>query len=150
MEKCSVISNHTRKRNEKRMRHFLLTIKGLCLLGIVGCGPSGTSVSGKVSFQGQPLMSGFVMFQPADGMLLQSPIAPDGMYRIVGAAPGVVAIAVTGPAKTVVGPDGVSADDPSSSGPQVFIPEKYGLLETAGLTYEVTDAGTQVHDIDLP
>lgn len=131
------------------MRQLFFSAVGLCLLGIVGCGPSSASVSGTVSFQGQPLTSGFVMFQPAEGMLLQSPIAPDGTYRIDGVVPGGVAIAITGPAKPVAGPDGVSADNPSSSGPQVFIPEKYGLLETAGLTYEVTGAGTQVYNIDL-
>jgi hypothetical protein len=131
------------------MRQLLFTAVGLCLLGILGCGSSGASVSGKVTFQGEPLTSGFVMFQPPEGMLLQSPIAPDGTYRIDGVVPGGVAVAVTGPSRPAVGPDGVSADEPSSSGPQVFIPEKYGALETAGLTYEVTNAGSQVYDIEL-
>lgn len=114
-----------------------------------GCGPSGASVTGTVSYKGQPLTSGFVIFQPEVGNLSQSPIAPDGSYRIEGVSPGRVAVAVTGPTKPAVGPDGVSADGPAVGGPQVYIPERYGVLEKAGLAYEVSEVSPQTHDIML-
>jgi hypothetical protein len=131
------------------VKHFVASVLGVAVLGLVGCGSQGSSVSGKVTYQGKPLTSGFVMFHPAEGPVLQSPIAADGTYRIEGAAAGRVNVAVTGPSKPVAGPDGVSADADAPAGPQVYIPEKYGMLETAGLAYDVTGAATQSHDIAL-
>jgi len=118
----------------------------MCACG--GCGPSGVSVTGTVTYKGEPLTSGFVIFQPEQGSPLQAPIAADGSYQLAGVEPGQVAVAVTGPTKPVAGPDGVSADAPAD-GPQVYIPDRYGVLEKAGLSYTVTDAAPQVHDIAL-
>jgi hypothetical protein len=39
----------------------------LCLLGIVGCGGGLASVSGEVTYNGEPAGNGYVTFSPADG-----------------------------------------------------------------------------------
>lgn len=136
-------------RSRRSGRAFRVVSIGVCvtlLFGLVGCGSSGQSIGGTVTFQGRPLSAGFVMFQTAGG-IQQAPIEADGSYRIGGLVPGEARVAVVGPAKPAVGPDGVSADV-VPAGELVFIPEKYAQVETSGLSCTVGN-GTQQHDIAL-
>jgi hypothetical protein len=92
-----------------------------------GCGDSGATVSGEVSYDGQPVKSGYVSFTPADG---KGPVAggqiTDGRYTAEKVPPGPKVVKVeassgSGPSvqssadmeklskewKAKVGPDGI-------------------------------------------
>jgi len=138
---------HSRPRRAARaFRAVSIAVWGIASCGFAGCGSSGPSVGGTVTFEGRPLTTGFVMFQTAGG-IQQATIGTDGSYRVGGLVPGEARVAVVGPARPAVGPDGVSADV-MPAGELVFIPEKYARVETSGLSCTVGN-GTQQHDIPL-
>jgi len=66
-------------------------------MAAVGCGSSSTSVSGKITYNGEPVEQGFISFRPADGMgqVFSSPIV-DGAYSIPKAVPGSRVISIHG------------------------------------------------------
>ena len=47
-----------------------------------GCAPSTTTASGKVSYQGKPVVWGSVTLVAADGTVHQAGIEPDGSYKV--------------------------------------------------------------------
>ena len=143
-----------------------------CLLALLclaagGCGGATGSVSGKVTYKGEPLGGGQVLFYSVGQATATSPIGPDGTYNIDKIAAGPVKIAVeTASAKPAKRPPGIPTPPPDamikdastsplynpqgqSKGKYVPIPEEYGDAEKSGLTYTVT-GGSQSHDIDLP
>jgi hypothetical protein len=143
---------------------------GLVLLmaAAAGCGSSGT-VSGKVTYKGQPLGGGNVVFY-AEGKASQtSPISPDGSYSISKIPAGPVKISVEtesvrphkpppgGMSKMVppkdaippgVDPGGVYGPKEATAKKYVKIPPQYADAQQSGLTYTVK-SGSQTHDIDL-
>jgi hypothetical protein len=122
----------------------------MCMVFLVaGCGePTGT-LSGTITIEGKPLNCGYVLFQASEGSVESTEIQPDGTYSIEGLPLGSANIAINVPAPPTPGPDGVSADPPEAfEVDPVQIPEKYGAVETSGLTLDVTK-GAQTHDIAL-
>jgi hypothetical protein len=58
---------------------------GFLALGAAGCQGTG-DVSGKVTFQGKPLVFGTVLFEGSNGALRQGNIEKDGSYVVSGVA----------------------------------------------------------------
>jgi hypothetical protein len=154
----------------KRGSRCRFTVPMLCLLlclAVTGCGSSG-SVSGKVSYKGEPLGGGVVVFTSTEGKSSASAqIGPDGQYSIDKIPAGPVKISVeTNSAKPAKAPPrGALPTPPAGAMPKdidpskynqasqpkgkyVAIPENYADPEKSGLTYTVT-SGPQTHEIDL-
>ena len=123
-------------------------------LGVAGCGSTG-HVTGKVTYQGQPLGSGIVAFQWANATAT-SAIDADGNYTIPKAPLGPARITVEtipppagggkgGPQQSTLVVDGAPAPAP---GKYVAIPARYKDPTQSGLTYTVV-RGRQTHDIPL-
>jgi hypothetical protein len=131
-------------------------------LALAGCtGPTAGEVRGKVTFKGQPVLSGQLSVVSADGRV-ESCSIDDGLYFLRRAPVGQAQVAITG-ATYVPQPDQdlkekmmKRAREPKSDKPEPTTPEnpgqvpaKYMNPQTSGLTLEVK-AGQQVHDFDLP
>ena len=139
----------------------------LWLLPLLACtaGCGAPKVSGKVTYKGEPLHMGQVLFTATNGWTGSSQINEDGTYSIPSVPPGQAKIAVDCPYFE----EGKNASSPAarrhgqrppmseeakkgSAGvkeyPPVKIPDKYKKPETSGLTLEVT-GGRQTHNIDL-
>lgn len=152
------------------MNNIRPALAGLALLVCVvatGCGGNG-SVSGKVSYNGQALGGGTVIFYSEGKGSAESQIGPDGSYSIDKIAAGPVKVAVETASAKPVAPDPRRPAMPTpppdqtpkgadtslynaSSAPKgkyVAIPETYGNPATSGLTYDVK-AGSQQKDFDL-
>lgn len=105
-----------------------------------GCGrtPTGTAtVTGKVSFQGQPLPGGVVRFLAADDERAGSAVINrDGTYEMKEAPVGKVKICVDTSALR------------RHEDRNVPVPAKYKTFKTTDLKYTVL-AGSQTHDVYL-
>lgn len=132
-----------------------------------GCGAKVATVSGKVTFQGKPVVYGNVSIIGPDGITQSGPIEPDGSFRVSGVGVGEGKVAVTsfkppdgtagGKAKGV-GRDAPGDDerkpaqpDPAAS-PEVIknwfpIPAKYGDHKQSGLTVTVGDGKSVTIDL---
>jgi hypothetical protein len=131
------------------MPRVTLLLTGCFVVLLAGCGSSSSTVSGTITFDGKPLNSGFVLFQPSQGTVQSANIQPDGTYTVGQLGLGIAKISITVPPPPSRVPDGVSADPPEAFDlKSVFIPRKYGDVATSGLTYEVKP-GSQTHDIQL-
>ena len=136
---------------------------GLCIaVGFfsVGCGepketvPELVSVTGKVTFRGEPLADAAVTFVPAEGEeeatelnRLVRPSAKtgaDGGYELAwgdnaGAPPGKYTVIVMK----------LAPSDDDEVKPASLIPENYGSPKTSGLSRVVKEEGENVINIDL-
>jgi hypothetical protein len=135
-------------------------------VALAGCAPRVGTVTGTVTFDGEKLQAGTVIFQGGGGSVIKtSPIAEDGTYKIEDFPVGPVLIAVvTRPAPlAMAGVDknlpppwpGMPPDDkaPRASvlpkvGKYTAIPDRYYKPETSGLGCSV-EAGTHTHDLPL-
>lgn len=138
---------------------LLLALGGM----LSGCGGSSTgTVSGKVTFKGQPLKGGNVSIIPKAGGVLKTTIGEDGSYSIskvpVGSAKAAVDTSSLRPIpqKSLPGPYAnapkealpsnlQSGGDPSRYTP---IPEMYADPEKSGLTLDVK-SGKNDYPIEL-
>lgn len=130
----------------------------LFLCGGSGCGPSRGSVSGKVTYKGNPVVWGTVTVVASDNMSYAGQITSDGTYSIPNVPHGPVKFCVTSPnpaAKKLTAPPkhgGADLPDPDPAqalppaGAWVLIPEKYADFQQSGLIGTV-DSDTV---IDLP
>jgi hypothetical protein len=126
----------------------------LWLLPLLACaaGCGSPKVSGKVTYNGEPLRAGIVSITAANGWVGTSQINEDGTYSIANVPPGSAKIAVDNlssePGRKL--PPNVKHRPPKSEPTQtpVKIPAKYKKPETSGLTCEVT-GGRQTHNIEL-
>src|SRR5438105_1766209 len=66
----------------------------LLALAAAGCGGR-WDVSGKVSYQGKPLVWGSVQFEGSDNLIKQANLNPDGTYSVTGVATGEAKVAVS-------------------------------------------------------
>lgn len=150
------------RNNWRRLAVVLL----LAAPAVGGCGKrGGTTVSGKVYYEGKPLTSGSVIFIDARGNTLPTVIRPDGSYQVVGVARGEAKIAVVSHARSPAGlrlggrgtspaaarlpataPPGHESKAPQSRPPA--IPARYRDPDQSQLTCEVTGRD-QSHDIEL-
>jgi hypothetical protein len=121
-----------------------------------GCGrPKGT-VSGKVTYQGKPLKTGFVTFTPDKGPAVNSAIDSEGNYKVENVPVGTARISVREEANAS---SETLSKVQNPRDPQEMmkamrqtavstIPRKYNTPEESELTYTVQQ-GPQEHDIDL-
>lgn len=124
------------------------------LLTAVGCGSDGqletASVSGKVTYNGDPLQIGSLLFVPVGGgPSAQANIEPDGSYTMGtydltdGAIPGEHKVMIT--AITSPGGSGLPEDQIDGDGaPVSVIPEMFGDLEKSGLVVNVKSGSNNV------
>jgi hypothetical protein len=135
----------------------MLPIMLLLPLLATGCGGQGKgTVSGKVTYQGKPLPSGFVTFVPEQGAALHSEIQSDGSYRMNNVPLGAVKISVEPKSAQDTlkssamprNPKDFSKAKTAMTESDAKIPSRYADPNKSQLTYTVTK-GSQQHDIDL-
>jgi hypothetical protein len=129
------------------MATFLSNRVTVCLLGLVmvallaaiGCTNQGVqklTVRGTVSYQGQPLQSGFLKFVGKDGAYSAANIQKDGKFTITDVVPGEVKVAVA------EAPGGSKQGAGNPKGPS--LPDKYRDPATSGLQYTITPETTEL------
>lgn len=122
---------------------------------LAGCGPSGSEmykVTGTVSYQGDPLELGIVMFVAEDGPPSQPVgIGPDGRYELMAVAGQHTVVVVAVPqAEGIPDPDEEGGISYSNAPPVTsLIPEKYNRQETSGVTVVVEGKKLNEIPIDL-
>jgi len=129
---------------------FLLPV--VCLL-LSGCGSGEVRgrVAGKVTFQGQPVSEGIVVFaNDQQGVHMTADLKSDGSYQILtakgaGLPLGTYAVSVCPPLPNVV--TGVFGKPPVKK-PYPNIPAKYRSPKTSGLTLTVAQ-GENAFDINM-
>jgi hypothetical protein len=135
-------------------------------LASAGCSRSGT-VSGKVSYKGETLGGGSVLFFSPGQKSVSATIGPDGSYTIAGIPSGEVKIAVETKSAQPTNEEGMArrgqppkdavppgAESPlyksaGNKGKYVEIPDYLADPEKSELTLKVT-GGDQHHDIEIP
>ena len=118
-----------------------------------GCGGGTGSLSGTITYQGQPLRMGTVSVVGGDGIIRAGTIQDDGTYTVTDVATGSVKIAVTSqdPSEQKVaakGPSGEVANHSNDGLKWFAIPDKYGDFEQSGLTFPL-QRGTNGFSIEL-
>ena len=148
-----------------RTPHFAILLVLPCVALLMGCGPDYPDcvpVSGKVTFEGEPVTQGTITFYPDGGRAAMGEIQPDGTYVLTtfepgdGAVPGrhtvtIKSTEVSGaPAPTSFEEElamgqGDAAGAAFAPADQIrwLVPESFSRRETSGLEAEVTrDAGS--------
>jgi hypothetical protein len=125
------------------MKVWLFVIVAVILCTVTsGCGKSGPVASGSVTFDGQPVEIGMIMFVPIDDkkMTPDSGKIVDGKFSVV---------TKPGKKRVVIHASRPGAIDPVMKSPvQVeYIPEQYNTKST--LTKEITDSGDNQFDFFL-
>jgi hypothetical protein len=126
----------------------------LLFLLAAGCGPSVGEVTGKVTYKGETLGSGVVLFQ-GDKETKNASIEPDGTYRITKVPAGKYLVTVEttpppggGASKGAREQQTMGVEGAPTPGKYVAIPDKYKDKTTSGLSCDVT-GGKQNFDIPL-
>jgi hypothetical protein len=116
-------------------RHVLAALAGLGLLALAGCGGSSLApVSGKVTYKGEPLSQGTIVFHPEQGRQASGKIKDGQIVEVTthapndGVAPGKHKVTI----RSVSNPDDMYAKQES------LIPENYGFPDKSGLTADIT------------
>lgn len=132
-------------------REFLQWIVAAAVLFVGGCTGDGAAarytVTGKVTYQGQPVEEGMIQFENPDaGQSNSSPLGPGGAYALDVPA---------GPYKVTVMPPKIMAKGTADSPPDEIddpnvknIPKKYRRVETSGLAAQV-EKGQTTFDFEL-
>jgi hypothetical protein len=150
-------------------RRPVLRLVPLCaagLLALAGCGGDKGTLSGKVTYQGKPVVLGYVSVIASDNVQYAGPINSDGSYSIPNVPGGPVKIAVSSPnpgakpgspaaageGRKVKGGTGDLPGEeagPPGAAPAgwVALPEKYADPQTSGLANSVR--GDTVINLDL-
>jgi hypothetical protein len=124
-------------------------------LGVIGCSGRNVdygSIHGRVTFKGQPVTEGqVVFFEPEIHVYHTARIQPDGTYTAKmsdgpGLAVGTYQVAVMPP---VVEPSGSKAPGPHTPGKYPDIPPRYRSPKTSQLTLEVKEGKNPPFDIDM-
>ena len=132
---------------------FRAVAAALLASAAVGCAGRG-NVSGKVSYQGKPLVWGTVQFEGSDGVVKHGNIQPDGTYTVEGVATGPAKLAVSSvnPQSSDFQPIQREGMPPRPPRPEVKgwfrIPNKYETTFNSGLTYTV-QRGNNEFDVKL-
>jgi hypothetical protein len=128
----------------------------LLALALSGCGSRKGKVTGKVSYKGEAVPSGTVVFYGNSDAVSSAPIGPDGTYQATEVPLGEVRVAVTTPPP----PDPHDAERRNKSAllaeknivfkeqKVVSVPRKYNLPGTSGISLTVS-GGSQPFDISL-
>ena len=129
------------------MSRAALALFAAGMVALSGCGPSTATVSGKVTYQGKPVVSGSVTVKAADGTVHQIGLNPDGSFRLdaVPTGPATVGVASPDPKPS----SRFEKDDPRRPEPVAGwfpLPPKFADPATSGLTLTV---GSGSADLDL-
>ncbi len=143
-----------------KQHYSAVVLVGLLALG-TGCserGPEFFPVAGRVTYNGEPLPYGTIMFQPDKGPIAVGELQPDGSYKLISGAdqqPG----AVSGmhrvsfqppPKKFLVPPEELETRHaPPPVEEQPFVPAKFHSPATSGLTAAVKPGSNEIN-FDLP
>src|SRR5687767_11509641 len=124
----------------------ILLLLLVVLAGTAGCGESSNEVSveGKVTYRGEPLDKGSVMFFPSTGRPAAAALSEGGEYSLE-LLPGLYTVTVN------VGPDlppGFREGDPVPP-PKIVLPPEYTSLVRSRLTATVSDDSDEPIDFDL-
>lgn len=122
----------------------------------VGCGskPEVVPVSGKVTYNGQPMPYGTVGFQPPQGQPSGAAIQADGSFKLStfaefdGAKPGFYKVKVSCYSSQSPSERGKPRTGEFSAGASL-IPEKYAFVDRSELTAEVPADGTDAIVLEL-
>ena len=133
-------------------RWLCFLLASVILIAVSGCGGSGTGpkrtygeVTGKVTYKGESLKMGKVIFQPPSGQPVAGDIKPDGTYSLQGVVgPNTVMIVSRDAAPT---PNASAGPLTSVPPPKSHVPEIYGTPKS-NLAFEVK-AGKNTADFDL-
>ena len=122
----------------------------LGFLLMTGCGPSFGSVSGKVTYKGQPVTAGTVVIYDSQNNAPSAEIGADGTYEIPKVAVGPTLIAVIAPTSIVFKGmnDAPGAALPSGKSKPPPFPAKYADREKSGFTL-VVKGGSNAKDLPL-
>jgi hypothetical protein len=129
----------------------------LVLLAALGCGSGSATVSGKVTYKGEPLPAGSVAIYGANGKVQSVTIGTDGTYTISKAPVGDVKMTVVTPNPSPGAQQSKGAtrkhpgaEDTASSPPLkvVPIPERYTDPDKSGLNFTLKP-GEQTINLDL-
>src|SRR4051812_10074770 len=88
-------ANRSPRRTEAAMR--VRSVAAVIVFAAVGCGGRTATLTGKVTYQGNPVVSGSVIVLGADGTARSGVIQPDGTYAVEGVPRGPVRIGVLSP-----------------------------------------------------
>jgi hypothetical protein len=139
----------THTNDRRRIQRWHVAVALLVLLGPAGCGSRGVTlvrVSGTVTFDGEPVKTGEILFRAADGAVPShaGPIVA-GRYqaRVSPGTKRVEIIATRPPAKVVENPSGSGEPTPV----EMYVPDHYNARSM--LTADVTAAGPNVFDFQL-
>jgi len=149
------------------IRRAALIAPALALVVVLGCGGGTGNVSGKVTYQNKPVVSGSVIFYGSNKEAYVGAIDEQGNYRVTGVPSGVATIAVNSPDPLNAGGQiGLGGKTPKpTGGPNAAVdapkdkagtrpagwralPPQYGDAATSKLTYDVI-GGDSTHDIKL-
>jgi hypothetical protein len=122
----------------------------LVALAATGCSEKGGStgtVSGTVTYNGQPVPVGTISFLAEDGRSMTGELKSDGTYKVDKVPTGKNKVAVQTPAARGANAPADIMGNTTQVKP-VPIPEKYGDNSKSGLSLEVKK-GTQTFDITL-
>lgn len=136
------------------MKTFLFLLILTCTLGtFVGCGGSGDGpaqfpVSGKVTFDGQPLVEGNIIFRDVAGKVTSAAgKIENGEYSLKSSA-GLKQVVITAthevPGKTAVGG---APDEVPTPAIEQYLPEQYN--EKTSLEANVIDSGANEFSFEL-
>lgn len=152
-------------------RRLILASPLLLVLGL-GCGPTNQNtsvISGKITYNGNPVTAGTITFQPEQGPSFTRPISADGTYTNTDMPTGEFKVTIetesanpdrktptygqgnqtSSPAPGGAPPGGTVTQGPAAGGGKyVKIPAKYADAKTSGLTVNVA-AGKQTKDFPL-
>ncbi|WP_417385331.1 hypothetical protein [Gimesia sp.] len=125
----------------------------LLLSTMTGCGEQiekkpTAPVKGVVTYQGKPLETGEIVFFPDTGeQIAHAKIQPDGSFQLTtydegdGAFPGKHKVSIVSERDM----EGVSAEDPEASLEPSYIPTKYNMQKTSGLTAVVKEGDNEIN-----
>jgi hypothetical protein len=132
----------------------------LAAVALAGCGGGTGTLTGKVTYQGKPVVYGSVLVRCADGQQRSGNVEPDGSYTVLNVPAGPVKLAVVSPeppdptkappnrGRGERAPPQQAAAPASDRSKWVKLPDNYADPDQSGLTATVT-AGTVTHDIVL-
>lgn len=134
------------------MRDHIGAMLAMVVLTIVtvGCGSNTGTITGNVTFQGEPITIGTIAFIGLSGTVASATIQ-DGSYTLSDAETGLATVTVTShePSPMMHPPTG---PDPNAPPPPplkyVPIPDRYSNPKRCGVTYTVRP-GKQTYDVVL-
>lgn len=125
------------------MRPMTATLLAAAITLLAGCGQPTkkvVTVTGTVTYNGQQVKAGIVKFEAPNGDFATAMIGPDGRFTITDVVTGVQKVAYVGGPTSSGSSDGTATNAPKA----VAVPQKFGDLQTSGVTVMVPETGGAV------